>query len=210
MLDLKTCNLHLKMSNVADLSPENFETAQAEDGILSCPVDLSTTAEGRQRDLCASVTIPCATETVWRILTNYDCLADIIPSLAVSRRLPHPDGNGKVRLEQVGSQKILKVNFSARVVLDMEEDYPSAIHFAMVEGDFKHMKGSWKLEALDSEGDRPQTRLSYCLSILPKRTMPVRIVESRLSQDLAINLQAIYQQAISSAASGDIELAPAV
>ena len=206
------------MSNVADLSPEDFQTAQAENGseniTLSCPVDLSTTAEGRQRDLCASVTIPCATETIWQILTNYDCLADIIPSLAVSRRLPHPDGDsasgrGKVRLEQVGSQKILKVNFSARVVLDMEEDYPTAIHFAMVEGDFKHMKGSWKLEALESDDDRPKTRLSYCLSILPKRTMPVKMVENRLSQDLAINLQAIYQQAIA-AASGDAKLAPAV
>ena len=198
------------MSNAVDLSPENFEMAQAENAILSCPVDLSTTAEGRQRDLCASVTIPCAAETIWRILTNYDCLADIIPSLAISRRLPHPDGSGKVRLEQVGSQKILKVNFSARVVLDMEEDYPSAIHFAMVEGDFKHMKGSWKLEALESDDDRPQTRLSYCLSILPKRTMPVRMVESRLSQDLAINLQAIYQQAIAASNSGGMDLAPAV
>ncbi len=204
---------------MADLSPEDFERLQAknrpENVALSCPVDLSTTAEGRQRDLCASVTIPCGTETIWQILTNYDCLADIIPSLAVSRRLPHPDGDsagdrGKVRLEQVGSQKILKVNFSARVVLDMEEDYPSAIHFAMVEGDFKHMKGSWKLEALESADDRPQTRLSYCLSILPKRTMPVRMVESRLSQDLAINLQAIYQQAIASTAAGDVELSPVV
>ncbi len=198
------------MSKVTDLPPENLQADVPTDGVLSCPVDLSTTAEGRQRELCASVVIPCAADTVWGILTNYDCLADIIPSLSVSRRLPHPDGDGKVRLEQVGAQKILKVNFSARVVLDMEEDYPSAIHFAMVEGDFKHMKGSWKLEALDNEGDRPQTRLSYCLSILPKRTMPVRLVESRLSQDLAINLEAIYKQAIASSSSGELGLATAV
>jgi len=198
------------MSNVVDLSQEDLQTAQAKSGVLSCPVDLSTTAEGRQRDLCASVTIPCATETIWRILTNYDCLADIIPSLSVSRRLPHPDGSSKVRLEQVGSQKVLKVNFSARVVLDMEEEYPNAIHFAMVEGDFKHMKGAWKLEALENEDDRPRTRLSYCLSILPKRTMPIRMVESRLSQDLALNLQAIYSQAIAASQSDGRELASAM
>lgn len=71
------------------------------------------------------------------------------------------------------------------------------------------MSLQWKLEALEIDGERPQTRLSYCLSILPKRMMPVRVVESRLSQDLAINLQAIYQQAIA-AASGDVDLAPAV
>jgi ribosome-associated toxin RatA of RatAB toxin-antitoxin module len=202
------------MSNPSDSALPDSHAVTPTAGLLSCPVDLSTTAEGRQRELCASVTIPCAADTIWRILTDYDCLADIIPSLAVSRRLPHPDGDGpdgkgKIRLEQVGSQKILKVNFSARVVLDMEEDYPNAIHFAMVEGDFKHMKGAWKLEALESEGDRPQTRLSYCLSILPKRTMPVSLVESRLSQDLAVNLRAIYERAIAASPSGNLNFAPA-
>lgn len=177
---------------------------------LSCPVDLSTTAAGRQRDLCASVVIPCSADTIWRILTSYDRLADIIPSLSMSRRLPHPDGDGKVRLEQVGTQQFLKVNFSARVVLDMEEDYPNAIHFAMVEGDFKHMGGAWKLEALDSDGDRPQTRLSYCLTILPKRTMPIGLIESRLSEGMTLNLKAIYRQAIALHQSGGLEFSPAV
>lgn len=174
---------------------------QADDAApaLSCPIDLSTTAEGRQRDLCASVVIPCAAEPIWRILTNYDRLAEIIPSLSMSRRLPHPEGTGKVRLEQVGAQQFLKISFSARVVLDMEEDYPNAIHFAMVEGDFKHMKGCWKLEALET-GERPKTRLSYCLTILPKRTMPIRLLESRLGEGIALNLQAIYRQAIASQA----------
>ncbi len=163
---------------------------------LSCPIELKTEAQGRQRDLCASIQIPCSVDPVWRILTSYDRLADIIPNLAVSRRLPHPDGDHKVRLEQVGTQKVFnKFNFSARVVLDMEENYPSTISFAMVEGDFKMMKGSWTLEAIEVNG-KPHTRLSYCLSILPKLTMPVQVVEKRLSQDLAANLEAIYRQAI--------------
>jgi hypothetical protein len=35
-------------------------------------------------------------------LTDYDALADFIPALAVSERLPHPSGDAKlVRLRQV-------------------------------------------------------------------------------------------------------------
>ncbi|NJN29173.1 MAG: cyclase [Synechococcales cyanobacterium RM1_1_8] len=177
---------------------------------LSRPIALSTTAAGRQRDLCASVVIPCAADTIWRILTSYDRLAEIIPSLTLSRRLPHPEGEGKIRLEQVGAQKLLKLNFSARVVLDMEEEYPNAIHFAMVEGDFKYMKGAWKLEALEPEADQPQTRLSYCLTILPKRTMPVSLVESRLSEGMTMNLEAIYRLAIAANQGVNLNFSPAV
>lgn len=163
---------------------------------LSCSVELSTTAQGRQRDLCASIQIPCGIEPVWKILTSYDRLAEVIPSLQVSRRLPHPEGENKVRLEQVGSQRFLnRIDFSARVVLDMEEDYPHKLTFAMVEGDFKMMKGCWMLESLDVDG-QAHTRLSYCLTVLPKLTMPIKLIEKRLSQDLAQNLEAIYRQAI--------------
>lgn len=164
--------------------------------VFACPVELSTKAQGRQRELCASIEIPCAVDPVWRILTNYDRLADIVPNLTVSRRLPHPEGEHKVRLEQVASQTILKkVDFSARVVLDMEEDYPHKIHFAMVEGDFKMMKGHWMLESLEVEG-KAHTRLSYCLVILPKLTMPIQLVEKCLHKDLKTNLEAIYRVAI--------------
>ncbi len=196
------------------MSDPNFTTdGEQHDGpesnvVLSCPVELETTAQGRQREVCASIQIPCSVDPVWLVLTSYERLADIIPSLSVSRRLPHPEGDGKIRLEQVASQTLLKkMKFSARVVLDMEEEYPHKIHFAMVEGDFKMMKGHWMLESLEIEG-KPHTRLSYCLSILPRMTMPIKILESRLQQDLTTNLEAIYQQAIASQSS-DGMLSPA-
>lgn len=196
------------------MSDPNFSIKAKQQGeqdanvVLSCPVELETTAQGRQREVCASIQIPCSVEPVWRVLTSYERLADIIPSLSVSRRLPHPEGEGKIRLEQVASQTLLKkMKFSARVVLDMEEEYPHKIHFAMVEGDFKMMKGHWMLESFDIEG-KPHTRLSYCLSILPRMTMPIKILESRLQQDLTTNLEAIYQQAIASQSS-DSAFSPA-
>lgn len=162
----------------SDPAPANF------------PVELQTLGEGRQRELCAQVVIPRSLEQVWGVLTDYECLAKFIPNLALSRRVAHPDG--KIRLEQIGNQQFLKLNFAARVVLDMEEDYPHAINFAMVEGDFKVFKGAWKLSAVEVEG-KACTRLTYCLTVIPKLAMPVKLIEGCLGRDLSNNLAAISQ-----------------
>jgi ribosome-associated toxin RatA of RatAB toxin-antitoxin module len=157
------------------------------------PVELTTHSDGRQRELCARILIPSTLEKVWALLTDYDHLAQHIPNLASSRRIPHP--NGKIRLEQIGTQQFFRLNFSARVVLDMEEEYPHTLHFAMVEGDFKAFQGSWKLNTLDVEG-QPYTHLSYCLTILPKMGLPVQVIENCLGKDLTANLMAIRQRVL--------------
>nr|WP_231866990.1 MULTISPECIES: SRPBCC family protein [unclassified Anabaena] len=145
----------------------------------------------RQRQITAKVQIPQPVERVWQVLTDYEALADFIPNLATSSLLEHP--NGGIRLEQVGSQRLLNFNFCARVVLDLEEYFPKEINFQMVEGDFKGFSGRWCLEPyiLDQVIG---THLCYTIQIWPKLTMPVSIIERRLSQDLKSNMLAIYQR----------------
>lgn len=153
-------------------------------------VEITTHAqEGRTRQVKASLMVPVAAETLWRVLTDYEGLANFIPNLSSSRLLPHPSGG--IRLEQVGGQRILKINFSARVVLDMAEEYPHRISFKMVEGDFKAFSGYWQLTPQDQG-----TELTYFLEVRPKLTMPVKVLECRLNIDLPRNLVAIYQQAL--------------
>lgn len=153
-------------------------------------VEITThTLEGRTRQVQASITVPVAAEILWRVLTDYEGLANFIPNLSSSRLLPHP--NGGIRLEQVGGQRILKINFSARVVLDMTEEYPHRINFTIVEGDFKKFAGYWQLTPQEQG-----TELTYFLEVRPKLTMPVKVLECRLNIDLPRNLVAIYQQAI--------------
>jgi ribosome-associated toxin RatA of RatAB toxin-antitoxin module len=142
----------------------------------------------RQRQITARIQISRPVEQVWQVLTAYDALADFIPNLAISRRLAHP--NGGIRLEQVGTQRLLRFNFSARVVLDLEEKFPHEIHFDLVEGDLKAYSGKWILEP-HFACESPGTNLCYVVRVLPKRTMPVAIVERRLRQDLRSNLLAI-------------------
>ncbi|HEY9621877.1 MAG TPA: SRPBCC family protein [Crinalium sp.] len=149
-------------------------------------------AEGRHRQITAKIQIPYPVEQVWQILTDYEHLADFIPNLAKSQRIEHPQGG--IRLEQIGSQSFLKLKFCARVVLDMVERFPTNIDFQMVEGDFKEFLGTWQLQP-QTIGGQPGTDLRYVVQILPPRTMPVGLIERKLSHNLAVNLTAIRQRA---------------
>ncbi|NCJ05695.1 cyclase [Synechococcales cyanobacterium C] len=146
--------------------------------------------EGRQRYIEAKLLLPHAPEKVWQVLTDYERLADFIPNLAKSKCLPSEEGC--ILLEQVGVQDALFLKFSARVVLEMQEQFPHTLGFTMVEGDFTAFEGGWRLRSLPlGHAQDPGTELTYAVQVHPKRTMPVIAVERRLRKDLPNNLMAI-------------------
>jgi ribosome-associated toxin RatA of RatAB toxin-antitoxin module len=170
----------------------NADSSMASDSQSRSLVTVETRVlEGRKRQLSASITVPQSVENTWKVLTDYDGLADFIPSLKESRRI---ESQGKsIRIEQIGSQSLLKIKFCARVVLDMVESFPHRIDFNMVEGDFKEFYGAWLLKPTEHD-DIPFTELTYTADILPSRLMPVSIIEKKLSHNLQINLEAIYNR----------------
>jgi ribosome-associated toxin RatA of RatAB toxin-antitoxin module len=180
---------------------ENLNTANIQempisddDGAIADQIAVSSEVlEGRKRRIVAQTELPYALENIWHILTDYDHLADFIPSLKASRRVEHPE-NG-IRVEQIGSQSLLKVKFCARVVLDMVETFPQRIDFTMVEGDFKEFQGAWLLQPT-AVGSTPSTHVEYTLDVLPSRLMPVNLIERKLSHNLKVNLFSIHQRAI--------------
>ena len=149
--------------------------------------------QARSRRILATIQIPQPLEPVWKILTDYDRLANFIPNLSKSRRLPHPSGG--IRLEQIGAQCFLNIKFCARVVLDMYEKFPYELGFQMVEGDFKIFEGCWRLEPITCQG-LIGTQLSYDLLIKPPRAIPAALIERHIRHDLTRNLLAIRQQVI--------------
>jgi ribosome-associated toxin RatA of RatAB toxin-antitoxin module len=174
--------------NSTELEP-NLEDAVA---LQSVQVHVEKIAE-RQRQITARIQIPQPIEQVWRVLTDYEALAKFIPNLAKSRLVKHPTGG--IRLEQIGSQRLLRFNFCARVVLDLKENFPGEISFCLVEGDFKDFSGRWSLESY-SFGEQIGTNLCYTVKVWPKLTMPVGIIENRLSKDLQLNLAAIRARVV--------------
>lgn len=142
-----------------------------------------------ERRIQAEILIPCPMAPVWQVLTDYESLADFLPNVAVSRRLPHPEGN--IRLEQVGTQPLLQVQFRARVVLDITEIYPRRIEFHCVAGDFSRFDGAWQLDPQGTD-----TLLVYTVQVRPQRHLPVRLIEGQITQGIRMNLLAIRERVV--------------
>ena len=180
----------LDLSAIGDNTDLDLSSTADTDDLQAVEVQIEKIAE-RQRQITAMLEIPEPVEQVWKVLTDYEALPDFVPNLTKSRLLEHPQGG--IRLEQVGAGRFVGFNFCARVVLDLEEYFPKEIHFRMVEGDFKDFSGTWRLQP-DSLNDNRATHLCYTLKVWPKRTMPVGIIERRLSNDMRLNLLAIRQR----------------
>lgn len=146
--------------------------------------------EGRQRRISAQLPLPYSCEQLWQILTDYDHLADFIPSLAKSQRIEHPEGG--IRVEQVGAESFLRLKVCLRVVLDMVEQFPEEVRFSMVEGDLRQFFGAWQLiPRTETTG----TVLRYVVTVQPGRAIPVALIERNLRHNLVRNLLAIRERA---------------
>jgi ribosome-associated toxin RatA of RatAB toxin-antitoxin module len=192
-MDIEEPGLELEVdaADFLEVDSERSEITDVDDLELLQSVEILTEApQKRGRKIVARLSMPYSASCIWKVLTDYEMLPDFIPSLKVSKRLAHPAGG--IRLEQVGTQRLLRLNFSARVVLDLEEQFPHRINFQMVEGDFQDFSGCWLIEG--SSPEVASTYLCYSVNVLPKRTMPVRFIEGRLRRDIAVNLLAIRRR----------------
>ena len=181
----------VQKATVETFQPLENSSLEASNESLGLGIDVQVhKIESRQRQIEAKIELPYPAEQVWNVLTDYESLSEFIPNLETSQRVDHPEGG--VRIEQVGSQSALMMKFSARVVLDMEENFPEALNFDMVEGDFKGFEGQWRLAPCTDCDSK--TELTYCLKVWPKRSMPIVAVEKRLAKDLPLNLQAIRRR----------------
>ncbi|WCJ22577.1 Polyketide cyclase / dehydrase and lipid transport protein [Euphorbia peplus] len=181
--------------------------AGEEDGIVTQIQKL-----GRNfRRIRSRIGINASLDVVWEILTDYEKLADFIPSLAVSQLVQKKDKFA--RLYQIGQQNLpLGLKFNAKAVLDcFEKDLEifdsmkkRDIEFKMIEGDFQLFEGKWSIEQVckprleDSDctiGQEFETTLSYSVDAKPKLWLPVHLVEGRLCKEIQTNLSSIREQA---------------
>jgi ribosome-associated toxin RatA of RatAB toxin-antitoxin module len=145
---------------------------------------------GATRRLAAQLRLPLTEEAVWQVLTDYEGLPSFIPNL-ISSRLLRRDGT-LVLLEQIGSQRLVGLNFTASVQLELRERCSEGIlGFRMVSGDFRRFEGAWTL-VKTNEG----VRLRYELLVQACLGMPIALIEQRLREDLATNLRSVALEAL--------------
>lgn len=145
----------------------------------------------RERRVKAEISINADINSVWNALTDYEHLADFIPNLVWSGRIPCPFP-GRIWLEQRGFQRAMYWHIEARVVLDLQEllnsEWDRELHFSMVDGDFKKFEGKWSVKS----GTRSSsTNLSYEVNVIPRFNFPAIFLERIVRSDLPVNLRAL-------------------
>ena len=77
---------------------------------------------------------------MWRVLTDYDKLADFVPNLLACERTPCPNPR-RIRLRQRGCSQSVFLRLEAQAVLELQEVHKPMnrreLHFVAVEGDFE-------------------------------------------------------------------------
>ena len=160
---------------------------------VKCPLDtiqqeMERLPQGARR-LAAQLRLRVEPYWLWSALTDYDNLHRFIPNLSHSRQLSR-EGN-QVRVEQVGTQHFCGLRFTARVLLELQENLEAGkLAFQMVEGDFRCFEGFWMIGS-----DQTSTWLLYDLTVQGNPGMPIGLIEQRLQQDLANNLRGVQQEA---------------
>ncbi|XP_021772641.1 uncharacterized protein LOC110736661 [Chenopodium quinoa] len=156
---------------------------------VNCEVEVIS---WRERRIKAEITVNSDVESVWNALTDYERLADFVPNLVCSGRIPCPYP-GRLWLEQRGFQRALYWHIEARVVLDLKE-FPNSprdreLHFSMVDGDFKKFEGKWSVKSKRRSSSK--TTLSYEVNVIPKFNFPAIFLERIIQSDLPVNLRAL-------------------
>lgn len=182
------------MTNTQNFTETEFNTSNSPDTSIS-ESDVQVRVEKlekRQRQVLAQIQIPYSLDRVWQVLTDYEAFREFMPNLIESRRLQHSTTGD--RIEQVRTKSFMGMNFSARSVFDIKEEFPRQIHYQLVEGDMKALSGYWRLEPISSSKPEAGIILIYDFFVSPKRIFPMALVEQVLNHDIPTNLLAIRQR----------------
>lgn len=107
--------------------------------------------------------VSVSSETAWEVLSDYDRLAEFVPSLRSSKVLERRAG--RVLLEQVAVGRVFAFSRRVRVVLELRETPFERIVFTDTAGeDFERYRGSWRIEP-----EHGSTRLRIVYELEAKR-----------------------------------------
>ena len=94
----------------------------------------------QSKRIFAEVKVHASVDQVWRVITDYDHLADFVPNLVSSKRIPSSKP-GVIHLRQLGCSQSVFWRLEAEAVLECVEVQrvmgARELRFKAIEGDFK-------------------------------------------------------------------------
>ncbi len=150
----------------------------------SQPKRVNAFLTGSEGQYTAIVAVTGDIDNIWEVLTDYDNFDQYLPNVTESTVL-ESDGNQQV-YRQVQSFPILFFASKGTVKISVTETYPTKIEFTAIEGDVKHLKGTWTIRPMTDE----QYLITHTVSVEPDldssnlRTVFFNIYEDSLQQTL--------------------------
>ena len=135
----------------------------------------------------SSGTVAATPAVVWRILTDYNHLADYVPNMK-STRVVSRDGD-RVIVEQLGAARFLFFSQAIRLVVQVQERAPDRIDISLVDGDMKIYRASWELSPVAGAAG---TRVVYNATIEPKFDVPGIVGTGVVRKDIARMMGAVF------------------
>jgi ribosome-associated toxin RatA of RatAB toxin-antitoxin module len=141
--------------------------ALAQGPALEVNVQRLNTGAGHVYEVNARGEVAAAPAAVWRILTDYDRMAEFVPDLRSARVLSR--SGDKVVLEQFGVAHFLFFRRDIHLVVQAHEQPISRIDISLVDGDMQVYRCSWQLIPVPETGG---TQVLYNGALAPKFYVP--------------------------------------
>jgi ribosome-associated toxin RatA of RatAB toxin-antitoxin module len=146
-------------------------------------------ARGDSLQLSAVAAVAAPREQVWAVLTDYEHMRQFVPGIYRARRLRL--GSEGPLVEVVGVGRVLWVNRYALTVLQTRESAPESLGFRAVAGDFRSMRGLWRLESSGAG----RTRVHCQLEATPRWWMPDFLLAWAARGEFKLRMRAIGREA---------------
>ncbi|MES2322189.1 MAG: SRPBCC family protein [Pseudomonadota bacterium] len=137
----------------------------------------------------ASGAVNAPPAAVWKVLTDYDRMAEFVPDMKATRVLSR-NGN-KAVVEQFGVARFLFFTRSIHLVVSVLEEPISSIDIGLVTGDMKVYSCRWELVPVPETGG---TRIVYTGKLVPKFYVPGMLGANIIRSDIERMMKAVLER----------------
>ena len=156
---------------------------------LEVSVERIDGADGKVYQISARGEVAAAPRAVWRILTDYERMAEFVPDLHRTRVLSR-SGDEAV-IEQFGEARLLSLRREIRLVVQVREQPVSQIDISLVDGDMRVYRCTWRLVPVPETGG---TRVLYSGTVSPNFYVPGMLGSNLIRGDVERMMAAVMQR----------------